>query len=251
VIEPDIDSPTNARVKAWRSLRERSRRDETGMFLIEGTREAIRASDHLEIVESILRVDRADVDLPSPTFVSTRVFDRISARRHPDGVAVVARTPPLGIGSLAVVGAPLVLVGDGIEKPGNIGAMLRSADAFGAAFVGADLPTDLVNPNVVRAAQGSLFAREVAIATRGAAIEWCTATTTVVLAVTSGGRPPWELDLTGPTSIVVGSEHAGIHEAWTDHGTPSTIPTSGAADSLNASVAAAIFLAEATRQRSV
>jgi RNA methyltransferase, TrmH family len=250
VTEPRIDSPANARVKAWRALRKRSARGETGTFLIEGEREVRRALDHVEIIESIVRADRSTIDLPNTTLVSARVFDHLSARQHPDGIAAIARTPDLGLENLELPRSGLVLVGDGIEKPGNIGAMLRSADAFGAAFIGSALSTDVVNPNVVRAAQGSLYATAVAVAERSEAIAWCVRNTTVVLAVADGGPPPWDVDLGHPTSVVIGSEHAGIDPAWMGHGDPSTIPTSGTADSLNASVAAAVFLAEATRQRS-
>jgi len=245
-----IESPANPRVKAWRSLRERSVRAETGTFLIEGEREVTRAVEHVEIIESIIRIDRTDVDLPAPTYVSSRVFDRISARQHPDGIAAVARTPDLRLDRLALPPSGLVLVADGIEKPGNIGSMLRSADAFGAIFVGSGLSTDLVNPNVVRAAQGSLLAGGVAAAGRPAAIAWCEVRTSVILAVPEGGVPPWAVDLSGPTSVVIGSEHAGIDASWFDHGIRSTVPTIGTADSLNASVAAAVYLAEALRQRS-
>jgi len=246
---PFIDSPKNPRVKAWQALRRRSERDRTGTFLIEGQREVERALSHLDVVEVIVTDEACDVPWPSPTLVSDRVFRQITVRQHPDGCAAVVRTPDA---SLALFTAPggLVLIGDGIEKPGNIGAMLRSADAFGAAFIGSSLHTDIVNPNVVRASQGSLFAGKIAVVPRAEAIPWSEQNTAVIIAVPEDGEPLWEVDLRGPTSVVVGSEHDGVDRQWMDHGRAVSIPTHGTADSLNASVAAAVFLAEATRQRS-
>ncbi len=246
---PDIESPSNPRVKAWRALRDRSQRDRTGWFLIEGERETLRAIAHLRPVEVILREDRVDLAMPGAIIVSDRVFARISARQHPDGVAAVVTTPALDLDGLPI-GKGMVLVADAVEKPGNVGAMLRTADAFGASFIGASLPTDLVNPNVVRAAQGSLFACPLAAAPRPEAIDWCVRHGRIVVASPDAERSVWETDLTGPVSVVVGSEHDGVDPAWLDVGTAVLIPTSGTADSLNASVAAAIFLAEASRQRS-
>ena len=246
---PDIDSPSNPRIKAWRALRDRSERERTGWFLVEGERETLRAIGHLRPVEIIVREDRSDLDLPDAVRVSERAFARISARQHPDGVAAIVETPSLDLDDLPDDGR-VALVADGVEKPGNVGAMVRTADAFGASFIGASLATDLVNPNVVRSAQGSLFACRLAAAPRSEVIPWCMRHGPIVVASPDADRSLWDMDLSGPVSIVVGSEHLGVDPAWLEVGSAATIPTSGTADSLNASVAAAIFLAEASRQRS-
>jgi RNA methyltransferase, TrmH family len=245
----DIDSPSNPRVKVWRSLRTREARDRTGTCLIEGRREVERAAAQVEIIEFIARSDRI-ADVPEgATVVSERVFSRLSARQNPDGIAAVVRTPSLSLANLPE--APrMVLVGDGIEKPGNVGAMIRTADAFDATFVGSSLGTDLANPNVIRAAQGSLFSRPIASADRSDVIRWCTHRTQVVVASPIAGLSAWEADFRRPTSVVIGNEHLGVSEDWFAVGTRISIPISGTADSLNASVAAAVLLAEATRQRS-
>ncbi len=247
----DIESTANDRARAWFALARRSERDRTGTFVVEGRREVERALRLLDVVEVVLCPDHADPGtFPGATLVSERVFDKLSNRRHPDGVACIARTPDHRIDGFAPPEPALVLVADGIEKPGNIGAMLRTCDALGAAFVGSDLGTDLVNPNVVRSAQGSLFAPPIAVATRREAIAWCERHTTIVVAHPDpAAAPVWDRDLTVPTSIVVGAEDRGVHPAWLDVGTPAVVPMRGTADSLNASVTAAIFLAEATRQR--
>jgi TrmH family RNA methyltransferase len=107
-----------------------------------------------------------------------------------------------------------------------------------------------VNPNVVRAAQGSIFATPLASVERTAAVEWAKARTRIVAAHPIGAASLWDEDLTGPTTIVIGSEHDGVDPLWLEVGTSVAIPTVGLADSLNASVSAGIFLAEAARQRS-
>lgn len=249
----DVESTANPRVKSWIGLSKRSQRDRSGTFLIEGARESERAGQRLDIVEIIWCPDFHG-EMPRPdapiTTVSTRVFEKISHRQNPDGVAAVARTPIMSLESFDVGVNPLVLVADGIEKPGNIGAMLRSCDAFGASFMGSSLATDIVNPNVVRAAQGSLFATATADVILDEAIDWCTAHTSVIVAHPTGVSSLWEQNLSGPTSIVVGSEHAGVDPRWLAAGNPVFIPMTGIADSLNASVSAGVFLAETARQRS-
>ena len=224
-------------------------RDRTGTFLIEGERESVRAAAHLEVEVVIVREDRVDAGFGSPVVVSEAAFSKLSARENPDGVALVARTPDHSLAGFTLPASGVVLIGDGIEKPGNIGAMIRTADALGAAFIGSELATDLVNPNTVRSAQGSLFSTPIAAADRIDAIRWTTEHTRVVVAEPTADTELWDTDLAGPVSIVIGSEHAGVDASWVGVGEPASLPMHGAADSLNASVAAALFVAEAIRQR--
>ncbi len=247
----DIDSPANPRVKAWSALGKRSERERTRQFLIEGARETRRAMERLDVVEVIVCPDYAsDAAFPKATMVSRRVFDKLSRRQHPDGVAAIARTPHRSLDTFSPRRPALVLVADGIEKPGNIGAMIRTCDAFGASFVGSSLATDLENPNVIRATQGSLFSPPIATADRHESIIWSQANTRIVVAhPNEGGASLWDVDLTKPTSIVIGAEHQGVHPSWLETGRHVSLPMQGAADSLNASVTAAVFLAEAVRQR--
>lgn len=250
VTDADITSRANPRVKAWRALRNRSERDRTGRFLVEGERETLRAANHLTVVESIVRIDRFPVDLPAIVTVGPEVFDAISAREHPDGVAAVVESPDHGLPGFVPETPRLVLVADGVEKPGNLGAMIRSADALGASLIASSAKTDLVNPNVVRSAQGSLFGVPLASCDRKEAITWCDRHTDIVVTTPDAARPIWDLDLTGDVSIVIGNEHSGVDDAWRTVGVAASIPMVGVADSLNASVTAGIMLAEAVRQRS-
>ena len=249
--EAVIDSPANPRIKAWRALRSRSERDRTGTVLIEGRRETIRALDRLETVTVIVRIGETDVPAEDPTVVSERAFSALSGRQHPDGIAGVFRIPDHAVATVPSATIDLALIADGIEKPGNIGAMIRTADAFGAAFVGCSLGTDLFNPIIVRAAQGSLFAGVTLASDRSEVMSWLDPEMRVVIASPRGSVGLWDADLTGRTAVVVGSEHGGVSAPWYDIGTPVSVPTVGAADSLNASVAAAVFLAEAARQRAI
>lgn len=248
---PEITSTSNPRVKSWVALGKRSVRDQNGRFVVEGRREVERLALHTEVIETIWCEEYVGAPPPSrATTVSTSVFDKLSHRQHPDGVAAIARTPDASLSQFTPPEPALVIVGDGIQKPGNIGAILRTCDALGAAFLGSSLGTDLVNPNVVRAAQGSLFAFPTAAVGSKEAIAWCVANTEVVVTRPDDAAIVWKLDLTGRVSIVIGSEDSGVGEAWRAVGTGARIPTSGTADSLNASVSAAIVIAEARRQRS-
>lgn len=248
----EIESPANSRVRAWMALASRSERDATNTFLIEGRRETERATTKVELREVIWCPDLGPAPIHGDdrlTSVSLRVFKKLSRRQNPDGIAAVASTPSLSLSSFDPDSPALVLAADGVEKPGNIGAMLRTCDAFGASFLGSDLGTDLVNPNVIRSAQGSLFSVPSASSTRQATMKWCADNTTVLVAHLSGTSTLWEQDLSGPTTIVVGAEDVGVDSAWLDVGRSVIVPTVGTADSLNVSVTAGIFLAEATRQR--
>ncbi len=178
-------------------------------------------------------------------------FEKLAYGR--DGIVATALTPGFEIDELVVVNPALVLVVQSIEKPGNLGAILRSVDGTGAALIVTDPVTDLVNPNVVRASLGSLFTVPLAVATTQEAIGYLAGhAIATCAAVVGSGLPPWQVDLTGPVAIVIGSEHRGLPPAWTqaaDH--LITVPLAGSVDSLNASVAAAVILFEAIRQRSM
>lgn len=178
--------------------------------------------------------------------LSPAAFRKLSVRNNPDGLAVVAARIGTDVERLA--GVSLVLVAEGMEKPGNIGAMMRTADAAGAGVLLASAVADVFNPNVIRASQGALFTVPVAVADAAEARSWLEERIAVVVATPQASGPYWDFDLSGPTAIVVGAEHEGISPVWDD--LPAVrIPMVGAADSLNASVAAAVLLFEAVRQR--
>ncbi len=256
-----ITSTANPRIKQLARLKQRSAREETRTFPIEGVRAAARAAAAgWPIKELILAPDLAQPEARelaaeilskgiSVTEVGDAAFHKIAYRRHPDGILAVGETRELRLENFVLPDPPLVLVVEAIEKPGNLGAMLRIADGAGAAVIAADAATDVFNPNVVRASQGALFSVPIAVASAEDTARWLEAGSFhVVAARPDGPAAPWELDLTGPCAIVIGSEHAGLSPAWRDVETV-TIPMRGLGDSLNAAAAAAIVVYEAVRQR--
>lgn len=182
--------------------------------------------------------------------VGDAAFAKVSVRRSPAQILGIAHSPSFSLEDRVLPRNPLVLIADRIEKPGNLGAMIRTADGAGAdAVIACDPATDLVNPNIIRASQGSVFASPAAAATTEAVKAWLVNQEIRTVAASSASSANlWETDLTGPLAIVIGSEHAGISEPWRDSPVIS-IPMQGLNDSLNASVAAALLLYEARRQR--
>lgn len=270
-----ITSASNPLVKSLAELKDRRARVASGTFLIEGRREsaaAVRAG--LEIVRVLVAPElaaagasdelvataqdaasRAGVTEPIEVIeLSPVAFSKLSLRQNPDGIALQARTRSTGLTAAALAAASLVLVLDGVEKPGNVGALLRSADAAGADLVVMTGDgTDAYNPNAVRASQGSIFALEVVEASAESLIRSARAAgLKVVTATPSAATDYWDVDLSGRVAIVVGAEDEGVSaslQAASD--VTVRIPMRAAlADSLNVSVAGAILLFEALRQRS-
>ena len=188
--------------------------------------------------------------------VTGEVLERLGYRAATEPLVAVAALFDTALARLRPGPAPLLLVMAGVEKPGNIGAMLRTAAAAGVdGVVVADPVADVFNPNVVRASVGALFTVPVAVAGGAEAIAWLREHGIAVLAATpDGGRPHWEVPLTGPTAVVVGAEHAGLSPEWLaaadDHLTiPMPAEATSGADSMNVGTAAAVLLFEAVRQR--
>ena len=260
-----ITSRQNARVKEAAKLWLSRQRERQGRFLIDGAREILRAIDAgLEIVESFvcepLAVDdeaqQAAARLPETcavrATVTEEVYEKLCFGERTGGVLVVAKTPARGLDQLKLPAAPLVAVIEGVEKPGNVGAVLRSADGAGVdAVVIADPRTDLFNPNTIRASLGTVFGANVCAATGEEVLAWLRALNLRVVAA----RPDAELlytqaDYRRGAAIVLGSEAEGLSERWSGAGvTGVRLPMRGKADSLNVSATAAVLFYEAQRQR--
>lgn len=259
-----LASVRNPRVKDVVKLRNRRHRDRERRFVVEGMRELSCAADSglalatLYYCEELLaHGGRSVVDRIAATAVdcqptSRAVFEKMSYRQTPDGVLGVAPMPDLDLGRLPGTDDALWLVAAGIEKPGNLGAMLRTADAAGVAgMVLADPTTDVFNPNVVRASMGTLFSVPIAAAGASDVRHWLTARRTRIVAARPDAVVAYtEADLRGAVAIVVGSEHEGLGVGWSSPGGEAVrIPMSGRADSINAAMAATVLLFEARRQR--
>jgi len=259
-----LTSLTNPRVKAAVRLRDRREREATGLTILDGAREVLRALDGGVAVESsfiadeLLRSPDAEEAArrlrhrPGSVDASPAVLAKVAFGDRSDGVVAIVRTPALRLEDLDLRPDPLLVIVEGVEKPGNLGAVLRSADGAGAdAVIVADPRTDPFNPNAIRASVGTIFGLPVVAASAAETLDWLAAhgirpVAAVVDAVTSYTAE----DLTGPIALVLGSEAEGLTETWRDARVrPVAIPMAGRADSLNVSIAAAVLLYEAVRQR--
>jgi TrmH family RNA methyltransferase len=260
-----ITSPSNDRIKGLVRLRDRTERDRIGRFLVEGYREIARALDagvdiealfvcpdlYLGVNETAL-IGLAAASGAEIVPVGERPFRKASYRDRPEGLLAVARQFPVDLDRLDPAHPALLLVAESIEKPGNLGTMLRTAEAAAGGVVVCEPTTDPFNPNVVRASLGTLFRVPLAVGTTAETLDWLRERgITSVAATPVGGRPHWEVDMTRPVAVVVGAEQYGLSDAWLGGADERVvIPMPGAIDSLNAAMAAGILLFEAVRQRS-
>ncbi|MFP3914380.1 MAG: TrmH family RNA methyltransferase [Actinomycetota bacterium] len=250
-----ITSTANPLVKDLLRLRNRRERDLRGQFLIEGRRPLLRAVEGgAEVVQQVVCRDmggRPLADIPVVE-MGEAPFRRLSLRQSPDGVLGVAAHLDTSLARLRVSAQPLVLVVESLEKPGNLGAVLRTCDGLGVdALVVADPATDAHNPNVVQASQGALFTVPLGVGSGPEVRRWLEERGIRLLATTpEGGLPPWDADLAGSVAIAIGSEAAGLGPAMVSAADATvTIPMQGRVDSLNASVTAGVVAYEAVRQR--
>jgi RNA methyltransferase, TrmH family len=260
-----VQSRQNPRVQNLARLHERAHRDAQGRFLVEGRRELERALAR-GVVEEIYFCpeyfrEGAGADLAERAAaaglgtcrLAQAAFDKVSLREGPDGLLGVARQWPCALADFSPAAPALVLVVEAVEKPGNLGALLRSADAVGAAVLVCDPVADLFNPHVVRNSQGALFGLPMAVATAEAARDFLRAHDIAIIATTPDAPAAyWDADWRRPAAVVVGSEKDGLTPFWLEAPAERVrIPMAGTADSLNVSVAAALVLFEAVRQRRV
>ena len=261
-----ITSLSNERIKSLVRLRNRRERDRTGRFLIEGFRELSRAADAGITLDTLFTcpplylgdnedglVSRWRAAGAEIVEVAEEPFRKASYRDRPEGLLAVAAQFPVSLDRLGLPSEPLLLVAESIEKPGNLGTMIRTAEAAGAdAVVVCDPATDPFNPNVVRASLGTLFAVPLAVASTAETRDWLRAHGIRSLAATPAATVAHhDADLTGAVALVIGSEQYGLTDAWLDGADQGiVIPMPGSADSLNAAMSAGILLFEAVRQRS-
>ncbi len=260
-----ITSLQNPRVKQLVKLRERRERDDAGLFLVEGYREIRRALEKGVQPKELYFSPDWFLGENEPALIeqarqagaqlfelSKDAFAKVAYRERPDGLLAVAPQWKRGLDDLKLSAKPFLLVVESIEKPGNLGTILRSADAAGTdALIVCDPVTDLFNPNVVRASTGVLFSVPVIIATSEEVREWLRARGVRSVATTpSATELHTDTDLRGPLAIVMGSEQYGLSDFWLRESDAQVrIPMAGQADSLNVAMATIITLFEAVRQR--
>lgn len=263
-MEKHVLSPGNALVKRLVRLRERRAREAEGVTLVEGAREVARAAaggwrSRLLVTCPELFSPEAAADARRwATWAAERVrfapaaFEKASLRQHPDGVLALFEPPRRELAELAWPADGLYLVADGLEKPGNLGALLRTADAAGAdAVFVTGAGTDLLNPQVVRASMGSLFSvPTLAVAAPDLRRALAAHGVRTVITGPAAERDLWDADLRGAVAIVLGTEHAGLADDWWSAADERLrVPMAGAADSLNVATTGALLLFEARRQR--
>ncbi len=263
--EAALASPSNPRIKAAARLRERRERDKSGLTLVDGARELRRALDagvdvaEVFVCEPLLAGEdaRAAIDALRSrnltlTTTTEAAFAKLAFGDRAEGLVAVIRVPSLALADLTLPADPLVIVIEGVEKPGNLGAVLRSADGAAVdAVIAASPLTDLANPNVIRASAGTIFTVPMAAAPTDEVLRWLRDQRIRIVAARVDATEAYtELDLAGPVAIVLGSEAAGLTDAWLGPDIEAVhLPMLGVADSLNVSVTAAILVYEARRQR--
>lgn len=258
-----VSSLQNPLIKQLLLLQEKSReRKKTGLFVVEGEREitlAVKAG--YEIVslfyckeiysESVLMhlinqpIDRIEVPL--------ELYKKIAYRESTEGIIAIVKAKPHSLNTIKFkTETPLILIAEAPEKPGNIGAILRTADAanLDAVFI-ANPKTDLYNPNVIRSSVGCLFTNQVATGSTFEIVAFLDDNNiNYYCAALQASKNYTEVNFNSAAAIVVGTESTGLSDVWLENATQNIIiPMEGEIDSMNVSVAAAIIIFEAKRQR--
>ena len=249
-----ITSIQNARIKHVVALQQKSSlRREEGLFVVEGQREIGHCiACGYEVVELfVLNTLDYKGDFPA-TYVTPQVYEKMAYRGSTEGMIAVVKCKEHTLKDLRLKENPLIVVLESVEKPGNLGAILRTAEAAQVdAVIVCDLLTDLYNPNLIRASIGGVFAVPVAVCSSKECIAFLKAHQTRILtAQLQDSYDYYDYDMSHATAIVMGTESTGLSQQWRDAADAHIrIPMLGRLDSLNVSVSAAILMYEAVRQR--
>ena len=272
-----ITSPSNARVRSTMKLRDASFRRETGLTLIDGQREIQRClTAKKQIVEIFFDADlfptlsdtdqknfelllrEASSQAASLTPLSTRAFSKIAFGNRNEGLVAVARFQTDSVADFKPRPDAPIFILEGIEKPGNLGAIFRTADAAGfGGIIICGKGTDASNPAVIRASLGTVFSMPIACDTTAIVMQWCISRKQNIVAATPDGTTCWHaVEFTNQPAILLGSEAHGLSSLWLEAATKKNIaletvalPMLGLADSLNVSATAAVLAYESLRQR--
>ena len=256
-----ITSIQNPFIKSLVLLQEKSKaRKQSGIFLIEGKREieiAMKGGYEVETIlflpELISEVEARKLSKSADLIeISKEVYQKLAYRDTTEGILALAKTKSLQLSDLKLSENPLILVAEAPEKPGNIGALLRTADAANLdAVIIANPKSDLYNPNIVRSSVGCLFTNQIATGTTDEIITFLKERKIAIYCATLQNSTSYHTqDYSTPTALVVGTEATGLTEEWRKAATQNIIiPMQGEIDSMNVSVAAAILIFEAKRQR--
>ena len=258
-----ISSTQNPYIKSLIQLQEKAKnRKSTNTFLIEGRREiALALAGKFQLrtvlfcVEYISEEELLALGIAAHTErieITKEVYQKLAYRDTTEGVLAVAEAKENRLSDLKLSKNPLILIAESPEKPGNLGALLRTADAAKIdAVIIADPKTDLYNPNIIRSSVGCVFTNQIAMAGTAETIAFLKENNIVIFSAILQEAKPYHLqDYRQGCALVVGTEATGLTKAWRDNAAQTIIiPMEGAIDSMNVSVAAAILLFEAKRQR--
>lgn len=260
-LKPTITSTQNPKIKNLLALEKPRERRKQCLFVIEGMKEIRMALDAGYKIGNLFFCDEVitptelqslgtDDKLLVP--VSKDVFDKIAMRENSGGVLAVAEQKTHRLDQIKLSQNPLLLIVESVEKPGNLGALLRTADAAGVdAVIICDPQTDFYNPNVIRSSIGCVFIQQIASATSEETIAWLKKNNVSIYSTYLKASKPYHLvDYTKSAAIVMGTEATGLSDQWVQNSTSNIIiPMQGKIDSMNVSTAAAVVIFEAKRQR--
>ena len=256
-----ITSTQNPKIKNLLALEKPRERRKQCLFVVEGKKEIRLALDagyrigNLFFCEELITPDELKSFDTSDKLiipVSKEVFDKIAIRENSGGVLAVAEQKTHRLDNIKLSDNPLVLVLESVEKPGNLGAILRTADAAGVdAVIICDPQTDFYNPNVIRSSIGCIFTKQIASASSEETLKWLKENNVAPYCTyLRASKPYHEVDYTKPCAVVMGTEATGLSDIWVKNAAQNIIiPMQGAIDSMNVSTAAAVVIFEARRQR--
>lgn len=259
----EITSLKNPRIKNLLLLKEKSKqRREQGLFIIEGKREVLLAINSGYSIETIYiepqlcaahELEQLEAQKLECIQIDSKIYEKVAYRGSTEGIIAVAKCKDLSLEQLSIKSkTPLVLVAESPEKPGNIGALLRTADAAKVdAVLVANPRTDMYNPNVIRSSVGGIFSTQIATGSIEEIIAYLKKHNIAIYsAILQESKPYTEPNFQNPTALVVGTESTGLSEQWRSEAIQCIhIPMLGHVDSMNVSVAAGILIFEAKRQR--
>jgi RNA methyltransferase, TrmH family len=257
-----LSSTHNPKIKSLLALEKPRERKKQQLFIIEGRKEITMALEagyrigNLFYNEGIIGKGDLDKNLTEGRLVipvTQEVFNKVAVRENSGGLIAVAEMKVHDLNHIKLSKNPLVLILESVEKPGNLGALLRTADASGVdAVIVCDPSTDLYNPNVIRSSLGCVFTTQTASATSGETLEWLKKNNLAIYCTyLKAAKKYYDVDFNAPCAIVMGTESTGLTEAWVKNSMANIIiPMSGKIDSMNVSTAAAVVIFEAIRQRS-
>lgn len=258
-MQPIITSLQNPQIKNLVKLRQRRQRDRQRLMLIDGIRPLSLALRNGFQVDTLYfcqaRASPVLLELARAKGVRLQPVDEAVCRKigygdNPDGHLGLAAQPVFDLAQLPLQPNPIFLIAEGLEKPGNLGAILRSADAAGiTGLLVCDGQTDIYNPNVIRASQGAIFTVSLAVADYQMTVRWLSDNEIAIYAASPEAAQNYTtVDLSGAIALVVGAEAAGLTDRWAEFGAIK-IPMQGQVDSLNVAQTATLLMFEAVRQR--